>query len=76
MHHLPKPTLTIPLGKYPNGKPYGLTLVGKGCADHKLLQFSQLFERDFPARLIPRATRWKRFMAYVPNFLAQKVFWN
>jgi hypothetical protein len=37
-----QPTLTVPLGKYANGKPYGLTLVGKRCADHKLLQHSSM----------------------------------
>lgn len=47
------PMGTVPLGIYPNGRPFGLTFVARKGQDAKLLQLMQLYEKAFPSRQIP-----------------------
>lgn len=49
------PMGTVPLGTYPNGRPFGLTFVARKGQDAKLLQLMQLYEKAFPSRRIPRS---------------------
>ncbi|EGX87907.1 amidase family protein [Cordyceps militaris CM01] len=44
---------TVPLGTYPNGRPFGLTFVAPKGQDAKLLQLMQFYEKAFPPRRVP-----------------------
>ncbi|KAJ5699672.1 hypothetical protein N7536_002685 [Penicillium majusculum] len=59
------PTATVPLGKYRDGKPYGLRLVAPRFDDGKLLQIMNLYEKAFPPRAVPKKMRWKRWERFL-----------
>ncbi|EOO00811.1 putative amidase family protein [Phaeoacremonium minimum UCRPA7] len=61
------PTGTVPLGKYRQGKPYGLGFVARRFDDGKLLQIMKLYESTFPPRLIPERMRWRRWERILPR---------
>ncbi|KAJ5962525.1 amidase family protein [Penicillium viridicatum] len=48
------PTATVPLGKYRDGKPYGLGFVARRFDDGKLLQIMNLYEKTFPLGQFPK----------------------
>ncbi|KAJ5415178.1 amidase family protein [Penicillium sp. CMV-2018d] len=60
------PTATVPLGKYRDGKPYGLGFVARRFDDGKLLQIMNLYEKTFPPRAVPERMRWKRWERFLP----------
>ncbi|KAI1133126.1 amidase family protein [Nemania abortiva] len=47
------PMGTVPLGQFPDGRPFGLTFVGRRGQDAKLLQLMQFYEKTFPPRRTP-----------------------
>ncbi|KAJ6079729.1 amidase family protein [Penicillium canescens] len=61
------PTATVPLGKYRDGKPYGLGFVARRFDDGKLLQIMNLYEKTFPPRAVPEKMRWKRWERFLPR---------
>ena len=60
------PVGTVPLGTYPNGRPYGLGFAGRYLEDQKVLSIMRLYEETFPARHVPPKLRWKRVNKYLP----------
>ena len=60
------PVGTVPLGTYPNGRPYGLSFAGRYLEDQEVLSIMRLYEATFPARVVPRKLRWKRVNTYLP----------
>lgn len=60
------PVGTVPLGTYPNGRPYGLGFAGRYLEDQKVLSIMRLYEATFPARHVPRKLRWRRVNKYLP----------
>ena len=60
------PVGTVPLGAYPNGRPYGLGFAGRYLDDQKVLSIMRLYETTFPARHVPRKLRWRRVNKYLP----------
>ncbi|KAJ5847613.1 hypothetical protein N7455_011570 [Penicillium solitum] len=63
------PTVTVPLGKYRDGKPYGLGFVAPRFDDGKLLQIMNLYEKAFPPRAVPQKNAMET-MGKVPSCLA------
>lgn len=67
------PVGTVPLGTYPNGRPYGLCFVGRYSEDHKVLKIMQLYESTFPPRRVPQKLRWRRLNNFLPPKLRHYV---
>lgn len=51
------PAITVPLGLAQDGRPIGVTLIGKHGEDARLLHFAYALERATQARVTPRVAR-------------------
>jgi Asp-tRNA(Asn)/Glu-tRNA(Gln) amidotransferase A subunit family amidase len=58
------PVGTVPLGTYPNGRPYGISLIARKGQDARILELMLLFEKSFPRRRTPASMRSMLFNIY------------
>ena len=54
IHSMTKPAITVPMGYEANGKPKGLTFIGKRLSEKQLLEYAFAYEQATKKRRSPK----------------------